>query len=112
MDFYEKLQALGKGPKDSDEADPPQAEVMAKGEVAQVISTPGGAASIVENNPELKGKLGFFPIPGKTAGTPGAVFTGGSDLVVPAASGHPRRPRTRSSRSSRATPGRRSSPWP
>ncbi|MEW2066757.1 extracellular solute-binding protein [Streptomyces sp. NPDC007346] len=89
MAFYEKLQALGKGPKDSDEDDPPQAEVMAQGQVAQVISTPGGANVIVEKNPELQGKLGFFPIPGKTADTPGAVFTGGSDLVVPAAAGHP-----------------------
>ncbi|MFE8978101.1 extracellular solute-binding protein [Streptomyces cyaneofuscatus] len=89
MAFYEQLQALGKGPKDSDEDDPPQAEVMAQGKVAQVISTPGGANVIVEKNPELKGKLAFFPIPGKTAGTPGSVFTGGSDLVVPAAAAHP-----------------------
>ncbi|MEV0012788.1 extracellular solute-binding protein [Streptomyces sp. NPDC047973] len=89
MEFYEELQALGKGPKDSDEDDPPQAEVMAQGKVAQVISTPGGANVIAEKNPELKGKLAFFPIPGKTADTPGAVFTGGSDLVVPAAAGHP-----------------------
>jgi len=89
MAFYEELQALGQGPKDSDEDDPPQAEVMAQGKVAQVISTPGGANVIVEKNPELKGKLAFFPIPGKTAGTPGSVFTGGSDLVVPAAAAHP-----------------------
>ncbi|WP_128818961.1 extracellular solute-binding protein [Streptomyces sp. S063] len=89
MAFYEELQALGKGPKDSDEDDPPQAEVMAQGQVAQIISTPGGAKVIAENNPELKGKLAFFPIPGKTANTPGAVFTGGSDLVVPAAAAHP-----------------------
>ncbi|MGA6169487.1 extracellular solute-binding protein [Streptomyces sp. NPDC012600] len=89
MAFYQELQALGKGPKDSDEDDPPQAEVMAQGRVAQVISTPGGANVIVEKNPELKGKLAFFPIPGKTADTPGAVFTGGSDLVVPAAAPHP-----------------------
>ncbi|WP_420037432.1 extracellular solute-binding protein [Streptomyces sp. cg28] len=88
MAFYKKLQALGKGPKDSDEAQPPQAEVMAKGEVAQVISTPGGANVVAQNNPELKGKLGFFPIPGKTDGTPGAVFTGGSDLVIPAVAKH------------------------
>ncbi|MFD4560940.1 extracellular solute-binding protein [Streptomyces sp. NPDC058469] len=86
MRFYEKLQALGKGPKDSDEANPPQADVMAKGKVAQVISTPGGANVVVEDNPALKGKLGFFPIPGRTAATPGAVFTGGSDLVIPTAS--------------------------
>ncbi|MEU3742433.1 extracellular solute-binding protein [Streptomyces sp. NPDC032198] len=88
MAFYKKLQALGKGPKDSDEAQPPQAEVMAKGQVAQIISTPGGANVVTQNNPELKGKLGFFPIPGKTADVPGAVFTGGSDLVIPTVSQH------------------------
>ncbi|MET7358506.1 extracellular solute-binding protein [Streptomyces sp. NPDC005562] len=88
MAFYEKLQALGKGPKDSDEAQPPQHEVMAKGQVAQIINTPGGANVIAQNNPALKGKLGFFPIPGKTADTPGAVFTGGSDLVIPTVARH------------------------
>ncbi|MFE7029822.1 extracellular solute-binding protein [Streptomyces sp. NPDC057621] len=86
MEFYKKLQALGRGPKDSDEANPPQADVMAKGKVAQVVSSPGGANTVVENNPALKDKLGFFPIPGKTADVPGAVFTGGSDLVIPTAS--------------------------
>ncbi|MGY3784241.1 extracellular solute-binding protein [Streptomyces antibioticus] len=89
MDFYKELQALGKGPRDSDEAEPPQAEVMAQGKVAQIISTPGGANVVIESNPELKGKLGFFPIPGKTADKPGSVFIGGSDLVIPAASGKP-----------------------
>ena len=44
--------------------------------------------AIEEANPALKGKLGFFPIPGKTADKPGAVFTGGSDLVIPEASLH------------------------
>lgn len=87
MEFYEKLQVLGKGPKDSDEDDPPQADVMAQGKVAQVVSTPGGANVVIEKNPDLEGKLGFFPIPGKSADTPGAVFTGGSDLVIPTASG-------------------------
>ncbi|MEU4266777.1 extracellular solute-binding protein [Streptomyces sp. NPDC026092] len=89
MDFYRQLQALGKGPKDSDEAKPPQADVFAKGDVAQIIAVPGGAKIVEEANPALKGKLGFFPIPGTTADKPGAVFTGGSDLIVPEASAHP-----------------------
>ncbi len=38
--FYQQLQALGKGPKDADEAKPPQAEVFAQGHTAQLISTP------------------------------------------------------------------------
>ncbi len=108
MRFYEQLQALGKGPKDSDEANPPQADVMAKGKVAQVISTPGGANVVVQDNPALKGKLGFFPIPGKTAATPGAVFTGAPTWSSPPRPRSRARP-TPSSRNSPATPGRRSS---
>ncbi|MBF8194163.1 extracellular solute-binding protein [Nonomuraea sp. K274] len=86
MDFYKRLQALGKGPKDADEANPPQHEVFAQGKVAQIIAVPGIAARVLEVDPKLKDKMGFFPIPGKTADKPGAVFTGGSDLIVPAAS--------------------------
>ncbi|MFI8946162.1 extracellular solute-binding protein [Streptomyces sp. NPDC053750] len=83
MDFYRELQALGDGPVDADEEHPPQAGVFAGGNVAQIVAVPGLAQSIVRENPELKGKIGFFPVPGKTADQPGAVFTGGSDLVVP-----------------------------
>ncbi|WP_053710866.1 extracellular solute-binding protein [Streptomyces sp. NRRL B-3648] len=83
MDFYRRLQALGKGPVDADEEHPPQAGVFAGGKTAQIIAVPGLAQSILKQNPALKGKLGFFPVPGTTAGRPGTVFTGGSDLVVP-----------------------------
>ncbi|MEV5549827.1 extracellular solute-binding protein [Streptomyces sp. NPDC052309] len=83
MDFYRELQALGDGPVDADEEHPPQAGVFADGRVAQIVAVPGLAQAIVRQNPELKDRLGFFPVPGKTAGKPGAVFTGGSDLVVP-----------------------------
>ncbi|MGN9790422.1 extracellular solute-binding protein [Streptomyces sp. OZ13] len=88
MEFYQRLQALGDGPKDSDEAKPPQADVFAKGDVAQIISVPGGAKIIEQAAPALAGKLGFFPVPGNTAGRPGATFTGGSDLIIPEASAH------------------------
>jgi N,N'-diacetylchitobiose transport system substrate-binding protein len=83
MDFYRRLQALGKGPVDADEEHPPQAGEFARGKVAQIIAVPGLARTVLQQNPELEGKLGFFPVPGRTAGRPGAVFTGGSDLVVP-----------------------------
>ncbi|MFD6184144.1 extracellular solute-binding protein [Streptomyces goshikiensis] len=83
MRFYKQLQALGDGPKDADEETPPQADVFARGQVAQIIAPPGQAAQIEAANPALKGKLGFFPIPGKTSDKPGAVFTGGSDLIIP-----------------------------
>jgi N,N'-diacetylchitobiose transport system substrate-binding protein len=83
MEFYRRLQALGAGPVDGDEEHPPQAGVFAGGKVAQIIAVPGLAQSVVRRNPGLKDKLGFFPVPGRTAGRPGTVFTGGSDLVVP-----------------------------
>ncbi|WP_367128082.1 extracellular solute-binding protein [Saccharothrix sp. HUAS TT1] len=85
-DFYRRLQALGDGPKDSDEAKPQQTDVVAGGQVAQFIAVPGAAKLVAKANPELADQLGFFPIPGKTAATPGAVFTGGSDLIIPLAS--------------------------
>lgn len=87
MAFYKELQALGDGPKDADEETPPQAEVFAQGKVAQIIGTPGQVAQIEQANPGLRGKLGFFPVPGKTADKPGAVFTGGSDLIIPESTG-------------------------
>ncbi|CAL9595733.1 extracellular solute-binding protein [Streptomyces sp. enrichment culture] len=87
MAFYKTLQSLGEGPKDADEENPPQAEVFAKGDIAQIIATPSAAAAIQQHNPALGSRLGFFPIPGKTADKPGAVFTGGSDLVVPVNAG-------------------------
>ncbi|MFF4319587.1 extracellular solute-binding protein [Streptomyces sp. NPDC001568] len=83
MEFYKQLQGLGDGPKDADEETPPQSDVFARGQVAQIIGPPGQAARIEAANPELKGKLGFFPIPGKTSEKAGAVFTGGSDLIIP-----------------------------
>ncbi|MFI7356295.1 extracellular solute-binding protein [Streptomyces avidinii] len=83
MDFYKQLQALGDGPKGADEETPPQSQVFAGGGVAQIVAPPGQAAEIEAANPALKGKLGFFPIPGKTSDKAGAVFTGGSDLIIP-----------------------------
>ncbi|WP_030692077.1 extracellular solute-binding protein [Streptomyces globisporus] len=83
MAFYKELQALGSGPKNADEQTPPQADVFAKGDVAQLIATPSAVAAILKADPGLKDKLGYFPIPGKKADRPCAVFTGGSDLIIP-----------------------------
>ncbi|MGW7465505.1 extracellular solute-binding protein [Streptomyces xantholiticus] len=83
MAFYKELQSHGDGPKGADEVTPPQANVFAKGDVAQIIAVPSAVPAIEKTNPALKGKLGFFPVPGKTAEAPGAVFIGGSDLIVP-----------------------------
>ncbi|MER6910281.1 extracellular solute-binding protein [Streptomyces sp. NPDC000594] len=87
MEFYKELQGHGRGPKNADEQKPSQAEVFAKGDVAQLIATPSATNVILEANPKLKEKLGYFSIPGKTEDKPGAVFTGGSDLIIPEKSG-------------------------
>jgi N,N'-diacetylchitobiose transport system substrate-binding protein len=89
MAFYKQLQALGNAPKDSDEAKSQQNDVFARGDIAQLIASPGAAELITKANPALTGKLGFFPIPGKTADKPGAVLTGGSNLIIPVATTHP-----------------------
>ncbi|MEW1695318.1 extracellular solute-binding protein [Streptomyces sp. NPDC093249] len=83
MAFYKELQSLGSGPKNADEQTPPQADVFAKGDVAQLIATPSAVAAILKANPGLKDKLGYFPIPGQKADQPCVVFTGGSDLIIP-----------------------------
>ncbi|MFJ5833365.1 extracellular solute-binding protein [Streptomyces sp. NPDC093089] len=83
MAYYKELQSLGSGPKNADEQNPPQADVFARGDVAQLIATPSAVAAILKANPALKDKLGYFPIPGAKAGQPCAVFTGGSDLIIP-----------------------------
>ncbi|MFF4394400.1 extracellular solute-binding protein [Streptomyces sp. NPDC001480] len=91
MDFYRRLQALGRGPVGADEEHPPQAGVFAGGKVAQIVAVPGLAQAIVQQNPRLKDELGYFPVPGKTASRPGTVFTGGSDLIVPRKTDQPDR---------------------
>lgn len=83
--FYKELQALGKGPKDSDEKTQPEVVAADGGKIAQFIAVPGEAETVIKANPALKDKFGFFPIPGKDASKPGAVLTGGSDLMIPEA---------------------------
>ncbi|MEU3557995.1 extracellular solute-binding protein [Streptomyces fragilis] len=83
MEFYRQLHALGEGPADADEEHPPQAGVFAEGRTAQIIAVPGVVQTVLAENPGLKDKIGYFPVPGKDADRPGAVFTGGSDLIVP-----------------------------
>ncbi|WP_431782723.1 extracellular solute-binding protein [Streptomyces chumphonensis] len=84
MEFYEELHALGDAPADGDEAEPDHSEVFAENEIAQLIAPPGHSRLITELNPDLEGELGYFPVPGPEADTPGAVFTGGSVLILPA----------------------------
>jgi N,N'-diacetylchitobiose transport system substrate-binding protein len=56
-------------------------DAFTKGDVAMEISGSWTPASIVEGNPDLKGKIGAFPIPAKGGGIAPS-FLGGSHLAV------------------------------
>ena len=71
---------------------------------------PAAPQLIEQTNPELKGKLGFFPDPRQDRRRPGAVFTGGSDLIVPEKAEPSAAPVSTWSRRSRARSGRPNSP--
>jgi N,N'-diacetylchitobiose transport system substrate-binding protein len=90
VEAYSRLfKELSKAPADTDEATPQQFEVMAKGDVAMMIGLPWELNSAAGEAPDLKGKLGAFPIPSHTAGQLAPVFLGGSNLAIPAGSKSP-----------------------
>ncbi|AXK31507.1 extracellular solute-binding protein [Streptomyces armeniacus] len=85
MEFYKKLNSFSTAPKDADEATPQQStDVVPKGKVASWIGLGWEAAGAIEAIEKAgdKADFGYFPIPGKTADTPGKVFFGGSNLAV------------------------------
>ncbi|MEU8548574.1 extracellular solute-binding protein [Streptomyces roseoverticillatus] len=86
MDVYKQYQAFSKAPKDKDEATPQQADVFAKGKTGAFIGMGWEAATAIKANPAIEKDLGYFTIPGETAGKPEGVFLGGSNLAVAAGS--------------------------
>ncbi|MEU9588585.1 extracellular solute-binding protein [Streptomyces sp. NPDC048193] len=83
---YKKFQALSKAPKDKDEATPQQGEIFAKGKTGAIIGMGWEAGTAITANPAIEKDLGYFTIPGATAGKPEGVFLGGSNLAVAAGS--------------------------
>ncbi|MGW2373718.1 extracellular solute-binding protein [Kitasatospora sp. NPDC001683] len=84
FETYKKLQSYSvTGPKDKDEATPQQKDVFAKGNVGTMIAL-GWELPDPKDMP--KDKIGFFPLPGKTADKPSGVFIGGSNLAIAAQS--------------------------
>ncbi|KAA5829526.1 extracellular solute-binding protein [Saccharopolyspora hirsuta] len=73
-------------PADTDEAEPQQAEVYAKGKVAMMIALPWEVQTAAEQNPRIAEISGAFPIPSKFPGRTAPVFLGGSNLAIPAGS--------------------------
>ncbi len=88
VNLYKKLNSYGTAPKDKDEATPQQSDVFAKGDVGAFVGLGWEAAGAIAKNPQLKDEVGFFPLPGKTAGKPAKVFLGGSNLAVAQGSRH------------------------
>jgi N,N'-diacetylchitobiose transport system substrate-binding protein len=88
INFYKQLyDASGTtAPKDTDEANPTQSDVMAKdgGHVAMMIGLPWEEAGVATDDPQLSSQLGAFPIPSATPGKTAPVFLGGSDLGIAA----------------------------
>lgn len=62
-----------------DEAD--LSDAFTRGDVAMMISGSWTPAALVDGNPDLKGKIGAFPIPGENGGISPS-FLGGSHLDV------------------------------
>jgi N,N'-diacetylchitobiose transport system substrate-binding protein len=84
--YQDLFKAMSKAPADTDEANPQQMEVFAKGSVAMMVGLTWEMNGAVDANKGLKGKIGTFPIPSHTAGQTAPVFLGGSDLAIPAGS--------------------------
>ena len=57
-------------------------EAFSEGDAAIALLGSANPKAIVENNPDLEGRLGSFPIPGAEAGTYTPSFAGGSLLSV------------------------------
>ncbi|MGW7754695.1 extracellular solute-binding protein [Streptomyces violaceusniger] len=86
MDIYKQYQSFSKAPKDKDEATPQQGEVFAKGKTGAFIGMGWEAGIAIKANPKIEKDIGYFTIPGETAGKPEGVFLGGSNLAVAAGS--------------------------
>ncbi|MFI5686889.1 extracellular solute-binding protein [Streptomyces sp. NPDC051636] len=82
MEIYKQYASYSEAPKDKDEANPQQAEVFAKGKTGAFIGMGWEAGTAVTANKSIEKDLGYFTIPGETAGKPEGVFLGGSNLAV------------------------------
>ncbi|MFB6891071.1 extracellular solute-binding protein [Kitasatospora sp. NPDC056327] len=84
FDIYKKLQSYSTlGGKDKDEAKPQQKDIFGKGDIGSII---GLGWELPDEKAMAKDKIGFFPLPGKTADKPSGVFLGGSNLAIASAS--------------------------
>jgi N,N'-diacetylchitobiose transport system substrate-binding protein len=80
--LFKQLQGFGTAPKDQDESHPAQGDVFAKGGVATMIAMGYESAGVIKSAPDMASNIGWFAIPGATAGTPAKTFMGGSNLAI------------------------------
>jgi N,N'-diacetylchitobiose transport system substrate-binding protein len=78
-----------KAPVNGDENANDMAKPFEAGKAAMAIDPGWKVGVVLKDKPELKGKVGVFPIPGKTAGQSAPVFLGGSNLAISAGSKAP-----------------------
>lgn len=72
--------------RDTDNKTPDQAALFAGGKASAILDS--SINTIVKDAPALKGQIGTFPFPSRTAGHNQPVFLGGSDLAIAANSRH------------------------
>jgi N,N'-diacetylchitobiose transport system substrate-binding protein len=71
-----------KAPVNGNENDNDPAVPLGEGKAAMTIDPGWKVGVVLKNKPALKGQIGVFPIPGKTADKSAPVFLGGSNLAV------------------------------
>jgi N,N'-diacetylchitobiose transport system substrate-binding protein len=71
-----------KAPVNGNENDNDPAVPLGEGKAAMTIDPGWKVGVVLKAHPELKGKVGVFPIPGKSASKTAPVFLGGSNLAI------------------------------
>lgn len=71
-----------KAPVSGDENANDMAKPFGAGKAAMAIDPGWKVGVVLKDHPQLKDKVGVFPIPGKSAGQTAPVFLGGSNLAV------------------------------
>jgi N,N'-diacetylchitobiose transport system substrate-binding protein len=78
-----------KAPVNGNENDNDPAVPLGDGKAAMIIDPGWKVGVVLKAHPELKDKLGVFPIPGKSVDKTAPVFLGGSNLAISAGSKAP-----------------------
>jgi len=78
-----------KAPVNGNENDNDPAVPLGEGKAGMIIDAGWKVGTVEKAHPQLKGQIGVFPVPSKSAGQTAPVFLGGSNLAVSAGSDAP-----------------------